>query len=106
MHFGKILEEDIIEKWRAHYLQYKLLKKHIKDMESLPSEETGDKSANGLLVNQQITYHEFSFPGPMSHRYSHLSSFKSVLDKEVEKVNNFTLSKVSLAPCSIDNIIP
>lgn len=100
MHFGKRLDEDIIEKWRAHYLQYKLLKKHIKDMENLPKTEASqttdniDKSANGLLVNQQLTYMEFSFPGPKSHRFVHLSSFKPLLDKEVAKVNDFTVSKV------------
>ena len=104
---GKRLETDMVERWRPHYLQYKLLKKHIKDLEdskegpvngndaaSTVTGATADE-ANGLLVNQQISYHEFSFPGPKAHRYSVLSAFKSVLDKEVEKINGFVTSKVS-----------
>lgn len=95
MHFGKRLEKDLVEKWKPHYIQYKLLKKQIKELEEHGAEiSPSDDSANGLLASRQINYQEFQFPGPKAHRFAQLSTFKPLLDKEVEKVNDFTTSKV------------
>lgn len=108
MYIGKRLERDMVERWRPHYLQYKLLKKHIKEMQEhlqnqsnpMPAADptaasASEEGANGLLASQQISYHEFSFPGPKAHRYNVLNAFKPILDKEVDKINVFTTSKVA-----------
>jgi SPX domain protein involved in polyphosphate accumulation len=106
MHFGKRLENDLVERWRPHYLQYKLLKKYIKEMEERANATTANtadaavegkqdaSAANGLVVNRQISYQEFSFPGPKSHRYAVLNAFKPLLDRQIETVNAFVTSKV------------
>ena len=100
MKFGRRLEQDMVQDFKPHYLQYKLLKKEIKALEEQvqqpagATDPTADESANGLLINQQITYQEFAFPGPKAHRYAILASFKPMLDAEVEKVNAFVISKV------------
>lgn len=46
------LEEDMVDKWKPHYLQYKLLKKLIKDLEQQNSSGSID-TANGLLTSNQ-----------------------------------------------------
>lgn len=99
MKFGRRLEQDLVPDFKSHYLQYKLLKKKIKQLEEESSgsnmaHSNIDESANGLLANQQITYQEFAFPGPKAHRYTILSTFKPLLDQEVEKIDTFVLSKV------------
>jgi SPX domain protein involved in polyphosphate accumulation len=97
MHFGKRLEKDLVERWKSHYLQYKLLKKQIKELEQSAGNKdapVNDDAANGLLASQQISYQEFSFPGPRAHRFGQLSAFKPFLDKEVQKINDFSMSKV------------
>ncbi|CAG62034.1 PHO81 [Nakaseomyces glabratus] len=104
MKFGKYLEARQVElaEYNTHFIDYKALKKLMKQLATVPMINDDDLNASKNLINVDIDFNEASVYRSLQ---ANKASFFFKLERELEKVNLYYVDKESELKVKLDVIV-